>query len=183
MSRIGKAPIALPRGVTVAVEADNTVTVKGPRGELRRRFDRAVIVRSDDGQVTVSRASDQRQHRALHGLSRALLANMVKGVTEGHSKTLLVTGIGFRCEQVGEMVNLQVGYAHPVLVAPEPGLQLRVEGPNRLTVSGNDKELVGDQAARIRAIRPIKPYIFRGDFQGIRYDGEQPRRKAGKQGV
>lgn len=183
MSRIGKAPIPLPGGVTVTVAADNTVTVKGPRGELQRRFDRAVSITQTDGVVNVGRATDERHHRALHGLSRALLANMVKGVVDGHSRTLLVTGIGFRAEQVGEMINLQVGYAHPVLIAPEPGCQLKVETANRITVSGSDKELVGDQAARIRAVRPIKPYIFRGDFQGIRYEHEQPRRKAGKQGA
>ncbi len=183
MSRVGKAPIELPRGVSVQLGERNSVTVKGPRGELTRRFDRRLTIAVDDGTLTVARATDHRDERSLHGLTRALLQNMVTGVSEGHKRTLLVTGIGFRAEQLGDMVNLQVGLSHPVMIAPDEGITLTVETVNRVTVSGIDKELVGDTAARIRAVRPIKPYIFRGDFQGIRYDDERPRRKAGKQGV
>lgn len=183
MSRVGLAPIKIPDQVKVTVAADNTVTVTGPKGELSRRVDRRLQVAVSDGVLTVQRGSDDRHQRSIHGLTRALLNNMVVGVTEGHQKTLLVTGIGFRAEQVGRMVNLQAGFSHPILVAPDEGLELRVEGTNKIVVSGIDKELVGDMAARIRAVRPVKPYIFRGDFQGLRYEDERPRRKAGKQGA
>lgn len=183
MSRIGKAPVPIPKGVTVTVEGGSRVTVKGPKGELTRTFDPAITVVVEDGQILVRRASDERRHRSLHGLSRALLNNMVVGVTEGHQRTLVVSGIGYRAEQVGRMVSLQVGLSHPVYVEPDEGITLQVQGNNRVVVSGIDKELVGDTAARIRAVRPVRPYIFRGDFQGIRYADEQPRRKAGKQGA
>lgn len=183
MSRVGLAPIPLPEKVTVDVADDNTVTVKGPKGELSRQFHAKVGVELREGVLHVVRHAEDRESRSLHGLSRALLNNMVVGVTTGHSRALLVTGIGFRAEQVGSMVNLQVGLSHPVLVAPAAGVELKVEGNNKVVVSGLDKELVGDMAARIRSVRKARPYIFRGDFQGIRYEGERMRRKAGKQGV
>ena len=182
MSRVGRAPIPLPSGVNVEI-AGQEVTVKGPKGSLTKSFNREMTITQSDGQLLVSRPSDARDHRSLHGLTRALLNNMVVGVTEGHKRTLLVTGIGFRCEQVGRAVSMQAGLSHPVLLYPAEGLTLTVEAVGRVTVSGVDKELVGDMAARIRAVRPVKPYIFRGDFQGVRYDDERPRRKAGKQGV
>ncbi|NUP99260.1 MAG: 50S ribosomal protein L6 [Armatimonadetes bacterium] len=182
MSRIGKAPITLPDKVTVSVRSDS-VQVSGPKGSLTRKLHPRVSVVVEDGQVLVRRDGDDREARAVHGLFRALLNNMVIGVSAGHSRTLLVTGIGYRAEQIGSMVRLNAGLSHPVLLAPEEGVELKVEGQNRVVVSGIDKELVGDMAARIRAVRPIKPYIFRGDFQGIRYEDERPRRKAGKQGV
>lgn len=182
MSRIGLAPIPLPDKVEVTVGTDNTVTVKGPKGELSRTLHRKVGAQVADGVLRVVRHSEDREAKALHGLSRALLNNMVVGVTEGHRRALLVTGIGFRAEQVGSMVNLQVGMSHPVLIAPAAGVELKVEGVNKVVVTGIDKELVGDMAARIRAVRKARPYIFRGDFQGIRYEDERLRRKAGKQG-
>lgn len=182
MSRVGRAPIPVPAGVTVTIEGQS-VTVKGPLGTISKNFHPSIGIALADGQVLVTRPNDGRMERSLHGLTRALLNNMVTGVTTGHKRTLLITGIGFRAEQVGPGVNLQAGLSHPVLVYPEEGLKLTVETINRVTVSGIDKELVGDMAARIRAVRPIKPYIFRGDFQGIRYDDERPRKKAGKQGV
>ncbi|MBI2302962.1 MAG: 50S ribosomal protein L6 [Armatimonadetes bacterium] len=182
MSRIGRAPIPIPQGVTVTIDGQR-VTVSGPKGSISREVHPDLGVAVSDGVLSVSRPTDERQHRALHGLTRSLLNNMVVGVTTGHRRGLVISGIGFRCEQVGPMVNLQVGYSHPVLVAPDEGVELKVEGNNRISVTGIDKERVGDMAARIRAVRRVKPYIFRGDFQGIRYDDEQPRRKAGKQGV
>lgn len=183
MSRIGRQPIPLPKGVTVTIGDDNTVTVKGPKGTLTKRLHPEMRLEQADGTLLVQRPTDERRHRALHGLTRALLNNMVVGVTEGHSRTLLITGIGYRAEQLGKAVSLQAGFSHPVVLYPDDGLELAVEGVNRVTVRGMDKELVGDMAARIRAVRPVKPYIFRGDFQGIRYDDERPRRKAGKQGA
>ena len=182
MSRVGRAPIDVPQGVSVAIDGQD-VTVKGPNGSLTKSFHPAMTISQEGGQLLVKRPSDARDHRSLHGLTRALLNNMVVGVTQGHKRTLLVTGIGFRCEQIGRAVSMQAGLSHPVLLYPEEGLTLTVETVNRVTVSGVDKELVGDMAARIRAVRPVKPYIFRGDFQGVRYDDERPRRKAGKQGV
>jgi len=182
MSRVGRSPIPLPSGVTVTVEGQQ-VTVKGPAGSLTKTFHPDMAIAVADGVLTVARPSDERGHRSLHGLTRALLNNMVVGVTSGHRRTLLVTGIGYRCEQVGRAVSIQAGFSHPILIYPADGLALTVETINRVTVSGLDKELVGDMAARIRGVRPVKPYIFRGDFQGIRYDDEKPRRKAGKQGV
>jgi large subunit ribosomal protein L6 len=172
----------VPTGVTVKIDGQE-VTVQGPLGTITKTFHPAISVEHVSAELLVKRPSDARQHRALHGLTRALLNNMVVGVTQGHKRTLLITGIGFRAEQVGSFVSLQAGLSHPVLVYPAEGVELKVETVNRITVSGIDKELVGDMAARIRAVRPVRPYIFRGDFQGIRYEDERPRRKAGKQGV
>ncbi|HAZ64855.1 MAG TPA: 50S ribosomal protein L6 [Armatimonadetes bacterium] len=182
MSRVGKSPIPLAKGVTVTVDG-STVKVKGPLGELERTLPGEMTVTVEDGVVNVARADESREQRSLHGLARALVANMVTGVTEGHKRALLVTGIGYRCEQVGRFVSINCGLSHPVLVRPEPGVEIKAESANRIVVTGADKEVVGDVAARIRAVRPVRPYVFRGDFQGIRYEEEQPRRKAGKQGV
>jgi large subunit ribosomal protein L6 len=183
MSRIGRAPIAVPQGVKVEIGADNSVTVSGPNGTLTKSLHPALRIVQAEGELSVERPNDDRDMRSLHGLTRALLNNMVVGVTTGHRRTLLITGIGFRAEQIGRAVNLQAGFSHPVLVYPDDGLEVKVETANRIVVSGADKELVGDLAAKIRAVRKVKPYIFRGDFQGIRYEDERPRRKAGKQGV
>jgi large subunit ribosomal protein L6 len=168
--------------VTITVDGSQ-VTVKGPNGEISKSFHPDMTIQVEDGVLSVVRPSDQRQHRALHGLTRAILNNMVVGVTEGHRRVVLITGIGFRAEQVGRAVNLQAGFSHPILVYPEEGVEVKAETVNRIVVTGVDKELVGDMAARIRAVRPVKPYIFRGDFQGLRYEDERPRRKAGKQGA
>lgn len=182
MSRIGKSPIELPKSVKVTID-DSTVTVKGPQGELSRALPHGLSAVLEDGTLKVNRSDDDRHLRSLHGLFRSILQNMVTGVDQGHRKVLVLGGIGYRAEQIGRMVQLQAGFSHPVTVAPEEGVTLAVEGTNRVIVSGPDKELVGDVAARIRAVRKVRPYLFRGDFQGIRYEDERPRRKAGKQGA
>lgn len=182
MSRIGNAPIEVPQQVQVTI-AGQTVTVKGPKGELAKELPAGLTATLDGGVLSLGRANDERELRSKHGLFRALLQNMVTGVSEGHRKVLVIAGIGFRAEQIGRYVQVQAGFSHPVMIAPEDGVELAVEGTNRIVVSGADKELVGDMAARIRAVRKVRPYLFRGDFQGIRYEDERPRRKAGKQGA
>jgi len=182
MSRIGYAPIEVPKQVQVNVDGQ-TVTVKGPQGELTRTVPAGLTATLDNGVLSLGRANDERDLRSLHGLFRALLQNMVTGVAEGHKKVLVLAGIGYRAEQIGRYVQVQAGFSHPVMIAPEDGVTIAVEGTNRIVVSGPDKELVGDVAARIRSVRKVRPYLFRGDFQGIRYEDERPRRKAGKQGA
>ena len=177
MSRIGKLPIPVAKGVQVDIDG-STVKVKGPKGELTRDFPRGVSFALDDGRVVVQRESDEKPVRALHGLSRSLLANMVTGVSEGYTKSLELQGVGYRVQQAGPKVTLSVGYSHPVEVAPPPGIELQVEGTTRLHVRGIDKELVGQVAADIRKVRKPEPY----KGKGIRYVGERVRRKAGKAG-
>jgi len=177
MSRVGKMPIAVPRGVSIAIE-DGEVAVKGPRGELRRRFSPHMGITLSDDSLTVSRPSDDRVHRSLHGLTRTLLANMVAGVTSGFEKTLEIVGVGYRAQQSGQNLVISVGFSHLVEVEPLPGITLSVEGNNRIKVFGIDKETVGEMAARIRAIRP--PDSYKG--KGIRYSGEVVRLKPGKAG-
>jgi len=177
MSRIGKLPVPIAKGVDVKVDG-STVHVKGPKGELSRTFPAGITFSVEDGKVVVSRPDDEKQSRALHGLSRSLLANMVAGVSEGFTKTLELQGVGYRATQAGPKVNLAVGYSHPVEVAPPDGITLEVEGTSRVHVRGIDKELVGQVAANIRKIRKPEPY----KGKGIRYLGEYVRRKAGKAG-
>jgi len=177
MSRIGKLPIPIAKNVQVEIDG-STVKVKGPRGELVRQFPAGISFALDDGNVTVSRPDDEKRSRALHGLSRSLLSNMVAGVTDGFTRTLELQGVGYRVAQAGEKVTLAVGFSHPVEVAPPPGIQLEAEGNTRLHVRGIDKELVGQVAANIREIRKPEPY----KGKGIRYLGERVRRKAGKAG-
>jgi large subunit ribosomal protein L6 len=178
VSRIGRMPIPVPQGVTVDIKK-NIVLVKGPKGELSRTFDPDMQIKLEDNQVIVQRPTDQRQHRALHGLTRALLNNMVEGVSKGFSRRLRIEGVGYRAEQQGESLVLNVGYSHPVVIEPPPGISFEVEkGYRSLVVSGIDKELVGEMAARIRRVRPPEPY----KGKGIQYDGEYIRRKAGKAG-
>jgi large subunit ribosomal protein L6 len=177
MSRIGKLPIPIAKGVDLAIDG-TTVRVKGPKGELVRDFPRGMSFEVEDGRVVVKRPDDEKQTRALHGLSRSLLANMVTGVSEGYTKTLELQGVGYRVQQAGPKVTLSVGYSHPVEVAPPDGIQLEVEGTTRLHVRGIDKELVGQIAANIRKVRKPEPY----KGKGIRYLGERVRRKAGKAG-
>jgi len=177
MSRIGKKPIAIPAGVDVAVDG-NTVRVKGPRGELVRTLHREVIVRREDGQVLVERPSDQPEHRALHGLSRTLVANMVEGVTAGFTKTLEIVGVGYRAETKPFGLTLALGYSHPIDYKAPEGITLRAVNPTTVEVSGTDKEVVGQVAAEIRSLRPPEPY----KGKGIKYQGEVIRRKAGKAG-
>ena len=177
MSRIGKKPIAIPAGVDVAVDG-NTVRVKGPKGELVRTLHREVIVRREDGQVLVERPSDQPEHRALHGLSRTLVANMVEGVTSGFTKTLEIVGVGYRAETKPFGLTLALGYSHPIDYKAPAGISLRAVNPTTVEVSGTDKEVVGQVAAEIRSLRPPEPY----KGKGIKYQGEVIRRKAGKAG-
>ena len=173
MSRIGKQPIPIPSGVTVDV-AEESVTVKGSNGTLVQAFNPDLTVRVEEGNVLVERPDDQRDHRALHGLTRALIANMVTGVSQGFTKTLEI--VGYRCQQSGAGVTLQVGYSHNVEMKPLEGVQVEVEGNNRIHVRGADKQAVGQVAALIRAVRP--PDAYKG--KGIRYAGEVVRLKAGK---
>jgi len=170
-------PIPVPLGVEVIIEGSD-VTVKGPMGELSRSFDPAMSISLNDGIITVSRPSDTRVHRSLHGLTRSLVANMVEGVNEGVHKNLEIVGVGYRARQEGEKVVIQAGYSHLVEVEPRPGVELVVVAPTQISVRGIDKVLVGDMAARIRAIRP--PDRYKG--KGIRYVGERIRLKPGKAG-
>jgi len=179
MSRIGRMPIPIPAGVTVSVGKGNRVTVKGPKGELTRTFSPDLTIKVQDQQVVVSRPTDQRHHRALHGLTRALLNNMVIGVSQGYRKELRIVGVGYRAVQQGEKIVLSLGFSHPVEVQPPEGITFTVSRDGRtLTVEGIDKELVGKVAAEIRALRKPEPY----KGKGIRYADEHVRRKAGKAG-
>jgi large subunit ribosomal protein L6 len=177
MSRIGRMPIPVPQGVKVSIEKD-TVTVTGPKGELSRRFNPDIGIVLDNGNLMVSRPTDSKVHRSLHGLTRSLLANMVEGVSKGFEKNLEMVGVGYRAEKTGDKLVLRVGYSHSVEVTSLPGVSLEVEGGNRIKVSGIDKEVVGEMAAEIRAIHP--PDSYKG--KGIRYAGELVRLKAGKAG-
>ena len=177
MSRLGRMPITVPQGVTVTIE-DSEVTVTGPKGELHRRFNSDMSLALNDSSLVVSRPSDSREHRSLHGLTRSLLANMVEGVVNGFEKNLEIVGVGYRAEKTGDKLIIRVGYSHPVEVLPLPGVSLSVEGSSRIKVAGIDKEVVGEMAAEIRAIRP--PDAYKG--KGIRYVGELVHLKAGKAG-
>ena len=177
MSRIGRQPIVIPSAVKVKIEGDR-VTVSGPKGELSRQFHRDIDIHLDDGQLLVSRPSDRPEHRSLHGLTRSLLANMVTGVTEGFSKMLELHGVGYRVQLQGQKLVLQVGYSQPVEITPPPEISLTVVGTSRVMVEGISRELVGQVAADIRAVRPPDPY----KGKGIRYQGERVRHKAGKAG-
>ncbi|MGH8871676.1 MAG: 50S ribosomal protein L6 [Acidimicrobiia bacterium] len=177
MSRIGQMPVTVPSGVDVKVDGTQ-VTVKGSKGELSREFTDRVSFSIEDGVVTVGREDDTRESRALHGLSRALLANMVEGVSEGFSKALEIQGVGYRASLKGSDIELLVGFSHPVDVPAPEGITFEVPEPTRIVVSGIDKEQVGQVAADIRKVRPPEPY----KGKGIRYAGEYVRRKAGKAG-
>jgi large subunit ribosomal protein L6 len=178
MSRIGRMPIPLPTNVSVTVDR-NTVKVKGPKGELSRTFRPEMKVEVTDGQMLVHRPTDEKQHRAWHGLTRALLANMVHGVTEGYRRTLEIVGVGYRAEKKGKALVLTVGYSHQVTYPEPDGITLSTTSPTVVVVEGIDKEKVGQVAAEIRGVRPPEPY----KGKGIRYQGEQVRRKAGKAGA
>ena len=178
MSRIGKLPVPIAKNVQVDIEG-STVKVKGPRGELVREFPAGIAFAHEGETIVVSRPDDEKRSRALHGLSRSLLANMVAGVADGFTRTLELQGVGYRATQAGSNVTLAVGYSHPVEVTPPPGIQLEVEGTTKLHVRGIDKELVGQVAANIRKVRKPEPY----KGKGIRYLGERVRRKAGKAGT
>lgn len=177
MSRIGRAPITVPSGVDVAVEGQN-VTVKGPKGTLTHTVDRPIQVSLEDGVLSVSRPNDDRENRALHGLSRSLLNNLVLGVTQGYERKLEIHGVGYRVQLKGTTLEFALGYSHPVRIEAPEGITFAVENPTRFSVQGIDKQAVGQVAANIRRLR--KPDPYKG--KGVRYAGEQIRRKVGKTG-
>jgi len=177
MSRIGKHPVALPKGVTAKVEG-NTVSVKGPKGELERTLHDDMKVTLSDGQILVERPSDEANHKALHGLSRTLVANMVEGVTKGFKKELEMVGVGYKAETRPYGLQMALGFSHPVKYEAPKGIKLSAPQPTQIVVEGANKEIVGQVAAEIRSIRPPEPY----KGKGIKYAGEQIRRKAGKAG-
>lgn len=179
MSRIGKQPIEIPAGVTVKVDNDNNVSVKGPKGELTQQIHKDMKVTVKDNVVTVSRPSDNKFHRSLHGLSRSLIANMVEGVTKGYEKTLEINGVGYRAQKQGKKLVLNVGFSHPVEIEEPQGIEIEVPDANKIIVRGIDKQKVGAVAANIRAVRPPEPY----KGKGIRYEGERIIRKEGKTGA
>ncbi|NLY32414.1 MAG: 50S ribosomal protein L6 [Firmicutes bacterium] len=178
MSRIGKKPIPLPAGVQISVTEDNYVTVKGPLGQLEQQMPKDIKINIEDGQALVTRPSDAKEHRSLHGLTRSLLANMVEGVTKGYVRNLEIVGVGYRAALQGKDINLTVGYSHPVVISPPKGVEFEVPAPNKISVKGIDKQVVGQIAAEIRAVRKPEPYLGKG----IRYEGEQVRRIVGKAG-
>jgi len=177
MSRIGKLPVAAPKGIDVKVDGQS-VTIKGPKGTLTNSFDSALKVAVKDGVITVTRSSDEKNVRALHGLTRATINNMVIGVTQGYQKTLEIVGVGYRAAQAGKGISLQVGFSRPIEVTAPAGVDLKVEGQNRIHISGPDKQAVGLWAAKIRRIRP--PDLYKG--KGIRYAREEVHLKPGKGG-
>jgi large subunit ribosomal protein L6 len=177
MSRIGRLPIAVPAGVTVNIK-DSQVKIKGPKGEVNQEVMPGIGVKLEEGKLVVSRTSDTKEQKALHGLTRALLNNMVTGVTKGWEKNLEIVGVGFRAEKTGEKLTLRLGFSHIVEVSPLPGIVLAIDGPTKIKVTGIDKEVVGEMAAELRGIRP--PDAYKG--KGIRYAGEVVRIKPGKAG-
>lgn len=177
MSRIGRAPIAIPEGVKVDVKG-NVVSVKGPKGELTRELHKDMIIEVDNGEILVKRPTEEKQHKSLHGLTRSLIANMVTGVTKGFQKNLEIAGVGYRAAKQGNKLVLTLGYSHPVEVEQPKGLDIQVPAPTKITVSGINKEQVGAMAAQIRGYREPEPY----KGKGIKYEGEYIRRKVGKTG-
>ena len=175
MSRIGKLPIPVPTGVDVFIEPE-LVRVKGPKGELEQRVSREMTVEQEDGTIVVKRPTDRGDHRALHGLTRSLIANMIQGVTEGFEKRLEIQGVGYRAALRGKDIELQVGYSHPVQIKAPDGIEFEVPVPTQVIVRGNSKQVVGEMAAQIRKTRPPEPY----KGKGIRYAGEYVQRKVGK---
>ena len=178
MSRIGRAPIAVPAGVTVTISDGNNVTVKGPLGELNQQFNAALTIAKEGETIVVSRPNDEKEMRALHGLTRTLLNNMVEGVTKGFQKKLEIVGVGYRVEKQGTKLNLGIGYSHPVIFEEQNGVKFEVPDVTTIIVKGIDKQAVGQMAAVIRSKRPPEPYLGKG----IKYSGERIRRKAGKTG-
>jgi large subunit ribosomal protein L6 len=175
MSRIGKKPVEVPDGVTIDAGV-GMVKVKGPKGELSQQVSSEMRIEQDAGVLTVARPTDRGEHRALHGLTRSLIANMVEGVTDGFEKRLEIQGVGYRARLQGKALELSVGYSHPVAISAPDGIEFEVPQPTQIIVRGIDKQLVGEMAARIRRVRPPEPY----KGKGIRYAGEQVRRKVGK---
>ena len=176
MSRIGRQPIEVPSGVTVEISPGGSVTVTGPLGTLSQRVPARMAIAQEDGVVTVTRPTERGEDRALHGLTRTLVANMVEGVTNGFEKQLEIQGVGYRAQLKGSDLELAVGYSHPVTITPREGISFDVPQPTQVIVKGTDKQVVGQTAAEIRRVRPPEPY----KGKGIRYQGEQVRRKVGK---
>ena len=177
MSRIGKLPVKVPKNVTVTADGQ-TVTVKGPRGELKKTFHPDLTIKVENGDVVVTRPSDENQHKALHGLTRTLIANMVEGVTTGYSKTLEIAGVGYKAESRPYGLQFALGFSHPIEYRAPAGIKLTAPNPTTVQIEGADKEIVGQVAAEIRGLRPPEPY----KGKGIKYQGEVIRRKAGKAG-
>jgi large subunit ribosomal protein L6 len=175
LSRVGKNPILVPSGVKVKID-NNEITVSGPKGELKREVHPSLKVETSENRILVLRFSNSKFHKSLHGLSRALIANMVEGVIHGFKKALEIQGIGYKAELIGKKLNLSLGLSHPILFSPPEGIKIDLESPSKIVVSGMDKELVGLVAAKIRSFRPPEPY----KGKGIRYEGEVVRKKAGK---
>ena len=178
MSRVGRLPVAIPNGVTVTVTPENVVTVKGPKGELTKAMHTEINIAIENNEVVVTRPSDHKTHRSLHGLTRALINNMVKGVNEGYQKTLDLVGVGYRAQLQGKKLVMNLGFSHPVEVEPEEGVTFEVPATTQVIVKGIDKEKVGDAAADIRSWRKPEPY----KGKGIKYSNEVIRRKEGKTG-
>ena len=179
MSRIGKMPVAVPAGVEVTIADGNLVTVKGPKGTLTQQLEPSMTIRQEGAELLVSRPNDEKENRALHGLTRALLHNMVVGVTEGYKKSLEINGVGYRAAKEGNKLILTIGYSHPVEVSEIPGITIEVPQPNQIVISGCDKQTVGQFAAEVREKRPPEPY----KGKGIKYTDEVIRRKVGKTGA
>ena len=175
MSRIGKKPIAVPAGVDVKLNG-NTITVKGPKGELSYTFNEDITVAQEGAELIVTRPSDVKEHRAMHGLTRTLIANMIVGVTQGYTKELEVNGVGYRAQKQGKDLVMNLGYSHQVIIPEIPGITIEVPAPNKIVISGADKQMVGQFAADVRKKRPPEPY----KGKGIKYVGEYIRRKEGK---
>ena len=178
MSRVGKKPIEVPAGVTVTIADDNTVIVKGPKGELTNSFNQDIKIEQEGNVITLTRPTESKEHRTIHGTTRALLANMVTGVSEGFTRSLELIGVGYRAQLQGNKLVLNVGYSHPVEFTPEEGVEVEVPSNTKVIVKGINKERVGALASNIRQVRPPEPY----KGKGIRYEGENVRRKEGKTG-
>ncbi|MFC4411877.1 50S ribosomal protein L6 [Chungangia koreensis] len=178
MSRVGKKPIEVPTGVTVTIDENNTVVVKGPKGELTNSFNKDIKIEQNDNIITLTRPSESKEHRTIHGTTRALLANMVTGVSEGFTRGLELVGVGYRAQLQGKKLVLNVGYSHPVEFEAEDGVEIEVPSNTKIIVKGINKEKVGALASNIRQVRPPEPY----KGKGIRYEGEYVRRKEGKTG-
>jgi large subunit ribosomal protein L6 len=180
MSRIGKLPISLPSGVTVSVDKSNVVTVKGPKGELKEKIHPEMIIETEDGSISVKRPSDQKRHKSMHGLYRTLIDNMVVGVSEGYTKEMEVVGVGYKAEAKGNVLELALGFSHPIVMVLPPEIKVETETKRgsapKITLTSVDKQLIGQIAAKIRELRPPEPY----KGKGIRFKGEEIRRKAGK---
>ncbi|MDQ6694410.1 MAG: 50S ribosomal protein L6 [Chloroflexota bacterium] len=177
MSRIGNKPIPVPKGVTIE-QTGQSLVVKGPRGTLEQTFRPEIDIKQEEGQIVVSRSAEDKLHRSLHGLTRTLISNMVTGVTDGYTRNLEISGVGYRAAKEGNTLIMALGFSHPIRIEPPSGISFNVESPTRLSVAGIDKQLVGEQAAQIRKLKPPEPY----KGKGIIFQGERIRRKAGKAG-